>query len=233
MNVSDTAERSAAAVVFDLDGTLADTLHDVTESLNYALRKIGAPAHSQDTVAGMIGDGIPRLLERALGTGYRATERQALSYFVAHYRKHALASTRLYDGIAEQLDLLARKEWPMAVLSNKAHEFTVECCEALLSRWLFVTVRGMLEGSLLKPDPTSALAIAAELGRHPNRIYFVGDSPVDVVTARSAGMISVAAAWGYRDPGVLVAEKPDLLVLRPQDLAESLLNHHRAHGEAG
>jgi phosphoglycolate phosphatase len=211
------------AVIFDLDGTLADTLDDIAGSLNQALRRLGLPEYGREDVAAMVGDGVFKLAARAAGTSDDAVVGRLVEYFGAHYRIHALDRTRVYEGIPEQLDRLVQSGWSMAILSNKPQVFTEQCCAALLNRWPWRAVCGASEDRPRKPDPAAALLIADLLGLPPRRVCLVGDSPSDVATARAAGMRAVAVGWGYRSEAQLRAAGPDVFVPRPVDLADRLL----------
>ena len=209
--------------IFDLDGTLADTLDDIAVSLNQALRRLGLPEYDRDSVAAMVGDGVFKLAARAAGTSDGELVGRLVEYFGAHYRIHALDRTRLYDGIAEQLDRLAQANWSMAVLSNKPQAFTEQCCAALLNRWSWRAICGAGEDRPRKPDPAAALAVADIMGCPPHRVCLVGDSPSDVAAAKAAGMTAVAVGWGYRSEAQLRAAGPDAFVPCPAELADRLL----------
>lgn len=213
------------AAIFDLDGTLADTLGDITASLNHALHALNLPPQPQSAVALMVGDGALNLTRRALGESNNHLLESALGLFAEHYRQHALDSTQLFGGVADQLDMLTAAGWSLSMLSNKPHEFTLQCADALLARWPFKSVRGAMPGVPHKPDPTAALLIAGELGAAADQIYFVGDSPGDIMTGRSAGMRTVAVTWGYRPRDLLVDQRPDLMVDHPKTLATAMLRH--------
>jgi phosphoglycolate phosphatase len=212
-------------VIFDLDGTLADTLDDIAASLNHALQSLGLPPQPREAVALMVGDGALMLTKRALGEEHGDLLESALALFADHYRQHALDSTRLFPGVAEQLDRLSRAGWRFGMLSNKPHEFTLQCADALLARWRFSSVRGAVPGVPHKPDPAAALLIASDLATSPDRVYFVGDSPGDIVTGRAAGMCTVGVSWGYRSRELLAQQEPDLLIHHPVELASAMLQH--------
>ena len=129
-----------------------------------------------------------------------------------------MQETRLYPGVAALLDELTRRRIPLAVLSNKPHDFTAPICESLLRAWPFVSCRGAGEEKFKKPDPAVALELADRMGRSPSDVLFVGDSSVDVMTARNAGMTSVAVTWGYRDREELAAAGPAFWVDEPADV---------------
>ncbi len=215
------------AAIFDLDGTLISSLDDITASLNHVLAAKGMTPHARSDVARMIGDGVRKLVERACGSADDRVVTPFLADFRAYYAVHCLDQTRMIDGMDAQLDRLVKEGWPLGVLSNKPDDFTRRCCEALLGQWPIGAVAGEAPEMPRKPDPTAALEIAQRLGRRPQDVYMIGDSPIDTRTARAAGMIAVAVTWGYRGREELAAAAPDLIVDRPEDLAEAVLRHRR------
>ena len=196
-----------AAVVFDLDGTLLDTLDDLADSMNAVLTGRGWPTHPARAYRYFVGDGMPTLVRRALPIGRRdaATVAEALEAMRAEYDRRWDARTRIYDGVAELLDELAGRALPLAVLSNKPDEFTRLTVGKLLPRWSFAAVQGLRDDVPRKPDPAGARLMAATQGWDPKRCLYVGDSSTDMVTARRAGMFAVGATWGFRDREELVA----------------------------
>ncbi len=204
------------AVIFDLDGTLIDSLADIASALTAALHDVGLPRPPAADVRAWIGDGARSLVERAVAG--RADVDHTLARFRHHYRATPLAETHLYDGLPAALDAIAAPGRSFGILSNKPHDLTCVIADRLLGAWPFAAVFGHRAGIPLKPDPTSALVAADELGVTPNRCVFVGDSAVDVETARAAGMRAIAVTWGFRPRAELVAAAPDALVDRPADL---------------
>ena len=194
-----------AALLFDLDGTLLDTLHDLADAVNRALAAQGFPGHPVAAYRAFVGDGVAMLAERALPAGERSSE--AVARTVARLRDeyaHGWAGrTRVYPGVPGLLDELTARGLPLAVLSNKPHDFAVAMVAHFLGRWPFCAVRGQVEGGPRKPDPAAALELAATLGVAPAACAFVGDSAVDVHTARRAGMLAVGVTWGFREPDEL------------------------------
>ena len=212
--------REPPGVIFDLDGTLMDTLDDLTNAVNVLLEEIGRPTVSREHVGGMIGEGLSIFLKRASGIDDSDTITRLVERYRPLYFARLLDHTKLYPGIAMLLDALTAANMPMGVLSNKPHIYTVPLCDALLNRWSFVRIQGTIDGVPTKPDPTAALVLANEMNRPPANVYFVGDSNVDVETARRAGMIPVAVTWGYGDHEELIAADPALLVDTPDQLAK-------------
>ncbi len=213
------------AVIFDLDGTLADTLDDIADAMNRVLAGRGCATHSPASYMLMIGSGLRNLVGEALPPELRNAETVAacLDEMMASYREHCLDKTRLYDGVPELLERLRAQGVAMAVLSNKADELTRRIVAALCEPDTFALVVGARPGVPLKPDPAAALLVAEALGVAPDRIAYVGDSGVDMRTASAAGMIAVGVSWGFRTSGELI-EGGALVVL---DHPGELLAPHR------
>jgi phosphoglycolate phosphatase len=210
------------AVLFDLDGTLANTLDDLADAMNWVLTELHLPTHPVDRYRHKVGDGVSMLVRRSLPADRGDLLDTAAAMMRRRYSEHLFDKTGLYDGIAELLDALAAKRIKLAVLSNKPHPATVEVVSRLLARWAFDAVRGVMENGPLKPDPAGALAIAEQLQIPPARWLYVGDTNVDIRTARSAGMFAVGALWGFRDAAELSAAGADALIGRPMELLELL-----------
>lgn len=188
------------AIIFDLDGTLIDSLPGISASLNRALAAAGWAPHPQERVRNFIGDGSWWLARRALPVAAPDSSVAAVeAYFKADYAQSWADGTRLFAGILPLLCELNRCRLPLAVLSNKPDEFTVKIVQRLLPEVVFTAVRGAIAGIPLKPDPAAAIALAQELGLEPARVLFVGDSRVDAQTADRAGMPAALVVWGYDD----------------------------------
>ena len=211
-------------VIFDLDGTLVDSLGDIADAMNATLAARGHPGHAEDAYRRMIGDGVLQLAQRVL-PAVAATEdvaREVVREYRARYAAAMTARTAPYDGIVAVLDALDAARVPMAVLSNKSHEATVPLCDAIFPR-RFVRVYGERAGIPRKPDPAAALAIAAELRVAPGDVAFVGDSHIDVETALRAGMHAIGAAWGFRGADELRAAGAHVIAASAHDLGPILL----------
>lgn len=220
--------RAIRAAIFDLDGTLVDSLPDIAGHLNAALADAGFATYGNDEVRRWVGAGAAQLVARAVaargGTEViaemtavdRAAFDDIFERFRTHYRAAPYARTSVFAGLAEALDAIA-VERRLAVLSNKPHDLVVTIAEALLSKWPFGPVLGEKPGTPKKPDPTALLAIANELGLSPTECVLVGDSEIDVATAAAAGMPSVAVTWGLCDREVLHAATH--IVESPAELA--------------
>jgi len=184
------------AFVFDLDGTLIDSKQDLVTSVNAILRQMGRAELPTDIVASYIGHGAPQLIASALGS--EATDelrRSGLSLFLAHYQQHKLDATRPYPGVVEALEALAA--YPMSVLTNKPTNVSVDILRGLGLAKYFRSINGGDSFEKKKPDPTGALAILRELSVSPAQAAMVGDSEVDVQTARNAGMLAVTVNYGF------------------------------------
>lgn len=207
------------AVVFDLDGTLVDSLEDIATAMNVALADHGRPAHPIADYRAFVGSGVGVLAERALGAGADAALRDAVvASFRERYAARLLATTRLYPGVAELLDALAARGAGLAVLTNKPQGAAERIVGALLGRWSWAAVIGDRPDLPRKPDPAGARKAARALGVEPRAALLVGDSDVDVRTARAAGMRAVGAAWGFRGADELRAAGADVVVERPEDV---------------
>jgi phosphoglycolate phosphatase len=209
-----------SAVVFDLDGTLLDTLEDLGDAVNRVLADRGFPVHPMDAYRYFVGDGSAVLIERALPESARGSAgyRDCLAAFMADYDRSWKVKTRLYDGISEMLDSLAALGIDMAILSNKSHGFTVNCVRDLLSKWRFRAVYGLRDDVPRKPDPAGALEITRLLGADPARMLYLGDTAIDMQTAVSAGMFPVGALWGFRTREELLENGAKALIHHPREL---------------
>jgi phosphoglycolate phosphatase len=212
------------AVLFDLDGTLLDTLEDIASAANEVLGRHGLPAHPPEAYRRFIGDGVAMLFRRALPPEHAEPERVArcVEDFRGAYARSWDVRTCPYDGIPELLDALASRGLVLALLSNKPDDFTRLCASAYLARWPFRAVLGQREGTPRKPDPAGALEIAGQLGVPAGQFLYVGDSAVDMETARRAGMRPVGVSWGFRPAEELWAAEAEAVIAHPAELLEFL-----------
>ena len=208
------------AVLFDLDGTLLDTLQDIASAANRVMEKHGFPVHPVDAYRFFIGHGSRTLAERALPPDRRHAEivDQCTAEFLETYDAGWDRATRPFDGIYDMLDFLVKKGVRLAVLSNKAHVFTVQCVARFFERYEFDVVLGQQEGLPLKPDPAGALKVVWEMNLEPRDFIYVGDSATDMKTARAAGIYAVGVLWGLRDEAELKAAGADKLVSSPLEI---------------
>ena len=208
------------AVLFDLDGTLLDTLEDLATAANRVLAAKGLPVHTVDAFRIFVGDGLNTLVERMLPDDARTPEmiRDAAAFFREEYGKNWHECSAPYPGIAAMLDGLTAQGLRMGILSNKPDTFTQLCVRQLLPSWTFNPVLGQRSGVPKKPDPSAALEVARLLSLQPSQILYVGDSGVDMQTALSAGMPAVGVLWGFRPADELRQAGAHHLIARPEEL---------------
>ncbi len=213
---------SFSAVLFDLDGTLLDTLEDIADSMNHVLRERALPEHPVEAFKYYIGDGIETLVRRVLPEGKATPELVADcgAGMRAEYGRRWADKTRPYEGVPELLDALSARAVPMAVLSNKPDDFTRLCVDRLLPRWHFAHVRGSRRDVPRKPDPAGALDIARLFHVDPSQVVYLGDTNTDMQTAVAAGMHPIGALWGFRTAEELLANGARALIARPIDLMD-------------
>ena len=213
---------SVRALIFDLDGTLIDSQRDLIRSVNAMLREMGRGQLHEDTISGYIGHGAPKLVGRALGEGASEQERErAVKFFLAHYEEHKLDSTCAYPGVPEALEQLA--EFPMAILTNKPVRVSVRILEGLGLAKYFRAVYGGNSFETKKPDPLGAITILREFAAAPSEAILIGDSEVDVQTARNAGTLAAAVNYGFGTHD-RAAHPADLYLDRLTDLVPLLTN---------
>jgi phosphoglycolate phosphatase len=216
---------SVRALIFDLDGTLIDSKQDLIRSVNAMLVETGRKTLPEDTISGYIGHGAPVLIARALGNGASEEQRErALKFFLAHYEEHKLDSTRAYPGVAEALKEL--RELPMAVLTNKPVRVSRRILEGLGLAKYFRAIYGGNSFETKKPDPLGAKKALEELGAAAKEAIMIGDSDVDVQTARNAGTLAAAVNYGF-GPHDRIAYPADIYLDHLTDLAPLLKNHRR------
>ena len=209
------------AVLFDLDGTLLDTLQDLADAVNAALTALGVPSHPVDAYRYFVGDGVETLMRRALPSGAAedaALLRRAVELQSAEYRHRWHAKTRPYPGVIEMLADLERRRIRLAILSNKPDAAVSEVVRFFFPKVRFEIVRGALAGVPVKPDPGSALRVAEDMRVDPRDFLYVGDTNTDMRTARAAGMLPVGALWGFRTAAELKESGAARLISRPGDL---------------
>lgn len=210
------------AVIFDLDGTLLDTLADLAAAMNAALEANGLAVHAVEAYKMFVGGGLMNLIHRTAPGSADDPDLEArlVTRMREEYSKCWNATSHPYDGVPEMLDALALRDVPMGVFSNKPHDFTMLCATRLLSDWSFGAIRGVNEDTPRKPDPAGALAVGAELGAEPARTLYVGDTGTDMVTANNAGMYAVGVTWGFRGIEELQANGARRIITAPARLLE-------------
>ncbi|HET8925432.1 MAG TPA: HAD-IA family hydrolase [Candidatus Acidoferrum sp.] len=214
---------SVRTLIFDLDGTLIDSKRDLILSVNAMLSEMGREELHEDTISGYIGHGAPQLIGRALGGGASEEERErALKYFLSYYEDHKMDTTCAYPGVPEALEQLA--PLPMAILTNKPVRISRRILEGLGLAKYFRAVYGGNSFPAKKPDPLGAHAILDELGAAPREGMLIGDSEVDVQTARNAGTFAAAVNYGFGTHD-RTAHPADLYLDRLTDLVPFLRNH--------
>jgi phosphoglycolate phosphatase len=208
------------AILFDLDGTLLDTLEDLADTTNAALEQMGFEKREVEAYRYFLGEGYRELVERALPEDGRDEETIADCIELARqkYSQHWADKTMPYPGVAEMLDKLRSMGVVMGVLSNKVDDFTEKTVRHFLGDYEFKVVRGAVEGVPLKPDPTAALQIAQQMDIEPADFVFLGDSNVDMETANAAGMYAVGALWGFRTAEELKQAGAKVIVERPEEV---------------
>lgn len=213
-------KRPIEAIIFDLDGTLLNTLNDIANCANAVLANWNCPRHSVEVYADLVGDGLANLARKALPASKRSAAE--INLFVDAYRHEYLTrwneTSTWYPGIPELLNYLCVQGIPLAILSNKNDDFTKVCVSSYFPSIPFREVRGARAGVPLKPDPQSALEIAHSLGVRPSNCVFVGDSEIDIQTAANAEMIGVGVLWGYRPRTTLEQAGARILIEIPSQL---------------
>lgn len=211
-------------VIFDLDGTLLNSIDDLTDSINMALSQCGFPKHTLEEVKHYIGDGAEMLVRRALPPKADEADYKAVyNAFIQIYSKNMYNKTQPYMGIPELLAELCRRGVKMAVVSNK-FQAAVAPLVADYFGGRFPVVVGADANTPKKPDPSGVLKAMAQLGSAPEHTIYLGDSPVDVLTARGAGVFAVACTWGLRERTTLEAVRPNAIIDTPQALLSVLDN---------
>jgi len=214
-------------VIFDLDGTLIDSIKDIALATNIVLEELGFKKHPLDDYENFVGDGALMLLTNALPTDVnKSIIDKALVLFKKYYGDRIHKNTKPYEGIYEMLDELTKHNTTLAVLSNKPHEFTVEFIEHFFSRYPFCEVHGQKDNVPKKPDPKGAINISQALNIPENKIFFIGDTATDMKTAKNAGMTAIGVSWGYRKVDELIASGADYIAKTPEHLTQILLENN-------
>ncbi|MEM9018854.1 MAG: HAD family hydrolase [Verrucomicrobiota bacterium] len=210
------------AIIFDLDGTLLDTLQDLADSGNAVLEARGFPTHPTEAYRTFIGNGMVNLVRDIFPDGHRPEKGTETETVLREYReaygRNWQNTTTVFPGIPELLDELRRRGVLIGVLSNKAHDFTVKCVETFLGDWTWNVVLGARDGVPKKPDPFGAIEAAQLIGVPVGKCLFLGDSDVDMQTAVNAGMGAVGVSWGFRPVEELEAHGAETILETPEDL---------------
>lgn len=212
------------AVVFDMDGTLLDTLEDLGDSMNRVLSVQGFPTHPINSYRYFVGSGARQLVSRALPADIKDESfvTDCLRSFLQEYETGWNVKTGLYDGVPELLDSLSARKLPMAVLTNKPQDFAEMCMEAFLPQWPFTLVLGQVPGIPVKPDPAGPRQVIRHLAVNPEEILYLGDTDIDMHTAVNAGMYPVGVLWGFRLMEELMAAGAQSTIAHPMELLSFL-----------
>ena len=213
------------AAIFDLDGTLVNSLDDLADSANAVLHRHGFPVHDVEAYRYFVGNGSRKLIERILPADHAVDEefvRDFLAEYKEQYAANLLHKTKPYAGIMEMLEELRRRRIPMAVCTNKHQSAAEVIMEALFPRDMFCEIIGDQDGLPCKPDPRKVLHIMKNMGVAGNRTLYFGDTSVDMDTARNAGTFAVGVLWGFRPPEELSEHGADILLKHPMELFEKV-----------
>lgn len=208
-------------VIFDLDGTLLNTIADLAQSTNYALRELGYPEHAQEAYHQMVGNGINKLFERALPEGEKGEENvlKVRELFIPYYDRHNADKSAPYPGITRLLSALRQHHIKLAVASNKYHSATLKLVRYYFPEIKFEAVYGQRDGIPPKPDPAIVNEIISLTGMEKSEVLYVGDSGVDMQTAANSGITACGVTWGFRSRAELESNNPAYIV----DKAEEIL----------
>lgn len=208
--------------IFDLDGTLLSSLEDLAESTNYALRWAGMPERTLEEVRMFVGNGVKLLMERAIPDGQQNPRfEEVYAKFREHYLKHNLDRTRPYDGVLELLAELKRRGKKLAIVSNKFYAATQDLAHHFFADTIEVAI-GERENIRKKPAPDTVLEALRQLGASKDGAVYIGDSDVDVMTAKNSGLPCISVLWGFRDKEFLIEHGATLFVETPHDILSKL-----------
>ncbi|MEP0846513.1 MAG: HAD family hydrolase [Phycisphaerae bacterium] len=214
--------------IFDLDGTLVDSLRDIADALNECLDLLGLPTRPLEQYRYMVGEGVPTLCRRAIGDTHPLLVARLAELARARYRAYPLVHTKPYPGVVELVGALRRSGVRLGVLSNKPHELTTRVVRAFWTEDAFEAVQGYVDEQHRKPDPHYVRAMCEQLGVSPAQTCLVGDTPTDVETARRAGARCLAITWGFRTRDDLLAAGATEIVDRPDEALQALLGQRCA-----
>ena len=206
------------AVIFDLDGTLLYTLDDLTESTNYALNQFGFPTRTKDEIKNFVGNGVEKLIERAIPNGLQNPKYQeCLDTFKIHYSDTMYNQTKPFDGIIDVLTKLKKEHYKLAVVSNKFDTAVKELCNKYFNGLIDIAV-GQKQDIEPKPSPDSVNEVISILGLKPSECIYVGDSEVDIQTAKNAGIDCISVTWGYKNIDFLYENGASVFAYIPEDI---------------
>ena len=205
-------------VIFDLDGTLLDSIEDIASSMNKVLESLQLPTHKIEDYKHFVGGGVDILVENALNNQSKEIKDEVIKRFKIEYDGKLHSKTLPYDGIYELLDELKKLDINLAVLSNKPHEFTVSYVNHFFINYNFKEINGQKKDVPKKPDPKAALDIVKCLDSSCENTYFIGDTKIDMQTAKSANMTAIGVLWGFRDEKELKEHGADFIVKEPLEI---------------
>lgn len=207
-------------IIFDLDGTLLNTLEDLADSVNAALRMYGFPCRKVEEIRSFVGNGVARLMELSIPDGINNPNyEKCLEDFRSHYSINMQNKTDTYEGIMELLGQLSEENYKIAIVSNKFDNAVKELNKVYFEKYIKVAI-GESEGVSKKPSPDTVFKALDELKSTADKAIYVGDSEVDVKTAKNSGVLCVGVTWGFRDREILEAKGADHIIDRPQELLE-------------
>lgn len=210
-------------VIFDLDGTLLNTLEDLMDSVNFALALYGFPSRKLDEIRHFVGNGVARLMELSIPDGINNPKyEKCLSDFRSHYSKNMQNKTNAYKGIMELLEKLSKENYKIAIVSNKFDKAVKELNRVYFGKYIKVAI-GESENISKKPAPDTVFKALKELGSSANKAVYVGDSEVDVKTAKNSGLICIGVTWGFRDRKLLEQKGADYIIDKPQELLKIIM----------
>ncbi|WP_418184782.1 HAD family hydrolase [Aliarcobacter vitoriensis] len=211
-------------IIFDLDGTLLDSIEDIAISMNKVLESLNLQTHSIEDYKYFVGGGVDILVENALGNQTNQIKDEVIKRFKVEYDGKMHSKTLPYQGIYELLNELKKLDCNLAVLSNKPHEFTVTYVNHFFKDYGFKEIHGQKQNVPKKPNPKAAIDIAQALNTPCENIFFVGDTKVDMQTAKNAGMIAIGVLWGFRDEKELSEFGADFIVKTPLEIVDIISN---------
>lgn len=211
------------AVIFDLDGTLLDTLEDLADSVNHVLKESGYPERTLGEVRDFVGNGIRKLIERSVPEGTTVDSIDKVHHhFIAYYKEHCMEKTKPYDGIPDLLQSLRKAGCKIAVVSNKADYAVQLLCEKYFNG-MFDAALGELTGTPKKPAPDSVLHVLKKLDTESSKAVYVGDSDVDILTARNCCMDEIIVTWGFRDKKFLEEQGAKVFASSPEEILDIVM----------
>ncbi len=211
------------AVIFDLDGTLTDTLGDLKNSVSYAMREFGFPERTTDEVRSFVGNGVRRLIDLSVPENTDSeTAAKCLAVFKEYYKNNSLVETKPYDGIIEMLENIKDNGIKTAVVTNKMHEAAENIVNIFFGELIDLTL-GQVDGMAQKPQPDGINCVLERFGVSKEKAVYIGDSEVDCITAKNAGIPCIGVTWGFRDKSVLLENGADFIAETPEDIIEFIM----------